>query len=77
MAPRTPLQDAMTKQEPSELIEPASSGLAAPHKLEESMAVTPPDGGWRAWLQVAGGFFVFFNIWCGSFPLHFQARKRE
>jgi len=24
---------------------------------------TPPDGGFRAWLQVAGGFFIFFNIW--------------
>jgi len=23
----------------------------------------PPDGGFRAWLQVAGGFFIFFNIW--------------
>lgn len=29
----------------------------------------PPNGGWRAWLQVAGGFFVFFNIW--GLPLAF------
>lgn len=23
----------------------------------------PPDGGWTAWLQVAGAFFLFFNSW--------------
>lgn len=46
--------------------------LAAPtHDVEanatttkpEAAPLTPPDGGLRAWLQVAGGFFIFFNIW--------------
>lgn len=23
----------------------------------------PPNGGFRAWLQVAGSFFLFFNSW--------------
>lgn len=23
----------------------------------------PPDGGWQAWLQVLGSFFLFFNSW--------------
>jgi hypothetical protein len=23
----------------------------------------PPNGGFRAWLQVAGSFFLFFNCW--------------
>ena len=23
----------------------------------------PPDGGWYAWLQVAGSFLLFFNCW--------------
>lgn len=24
----------------------------------------PPNGGFFAWLQVAGSFFLFFNCWC-------------
>jgi len=63
MTSKNTLHDATMKEEPSEMIEPATSALQAPHKPEETMATTPPDGGWRAWLQVAGGFFVFFNIW--------------
>ncbi|GFF58033.1 probable transporter MCH4 [Aspergillus udagawae] len=23
----------------------------------------PPNGGWMAWLQVVGAFFLFFNSW--------------
>lgn len=23
----------------------------------------PPNGGWQAWLQVLGSFFLFFNSW--------------
>jgi len=23
----------------------------------------PPDGGYKAWLQVLGSFFLFFNSW--------------
>lgn len=50
--------NATMKEEPSEMLEPGLSD-----KPKETIATTPPDGGWRAWLQVAGGFFVFFNIW--------------
>ena len=30
---------------------------------------TPPNGGTRAWLQVLGGFLVFFNTWYGLLRL--------
>jgi hypothetical protein len=29
----------------------------------------PPNGGTKAWLQVLGGFFLFFNTWvCYVYP---------
>ncbi|KNG80379.1 MFS monocarboxylate transporter, partial [Aspergillus nomiae NRRL 13137] len=34
------------------------------HTTEQNTAYTmPPNGGLRAWLQVAGSFFLFFNSW--------------
>lgn len=38
---------------------------AAPHGSKEDLddPGLPPDGGLRAWLQVAGCFFLYFNVW--------------
>lgn len=38
----------------------ASKSLAA---MPSSEMPTPPNGGLAAWLQVLGGFFVYFNTW--------------
>ncbi|KAH1492592.1 hypothetical protein KXX06_002753, partial [Aspergillus fumigatus] len=35
-------------------------------KVEETQTPSPPpppNGGWMAWLQVVGAFFLFFNSW--------------
>lgn len=29
----------------------------------------PPDGGWRAWLQVLGSWMLIFNTWGTSGPV--------
>lgn len=29
-----------------------------------------PDGGSRAWLQVLGGFIIYFNTWLEASPVH-------
>lgn len=37
---------------------------AAPNKSnDDSDPGPPPNGGFKAWLQVAGSFFLFFNCW--------------
>ncbi|OGM50534.1 hypothetical protein ABOM_000884 [Aspergillus bombycis] len=38
---------------------------SSPMTLQESKAIgtNPPNGGIRAWLQVVGSFFLFFNTW--------------
>lgn len=30
---------------------------------DDSPGDEPPNGGLHAWLQVAGSFFLFFNLW--------------
>jgi MFS family permease len=51
--------------------------MGAQEESDESMHSTrpppkindaPPDGGTVAWLQVLGGFFIFFNSWCVTRP---------
>jgi hypothetical protein len=32
-------------------------------KIDDNDPGPPPDGGFQAWLQVAGSFFLFFNSW--------------
>jgi hypothetical protein len=32
-------------------------------KSQPSAIALPPDGGFEAWLQVTGAFFLFFNPW--------------
>lgn len=38
-----------------EVVAPAGPPAAGPP--------APPDGGFTAWLQVVGGFFLIFNAW--------------
>lgn len=46
------------------LVPPVPDVEAMPVEADKAVdPVVPPDGGFRAWLQVAGGFFIFFNIW--------------
>lgn len=37
----------------------------ATHETHATLADVPkaPDGGLQAWLQVLGGFFIYFNTW--------------
>lgn len=44
--------------------ENALDGQSQPHKP----AAGPPNGGLKAWLQVLGSFFIYFNTW-GKFNL--------
>jgi hypothetical protein len=58
------LKQGDTKTESSSTLVPPVHDVE--QRVEEPVKVLgpgPPNGGWRAWLQVAGGFFVFFNIW--------------
>lgn len=35
----------------------------------------PPNGGLRAWLQVLGAFFMYFNTW-GKYKIHIPKHLR-
>lgn len=37
--------------------------LEKPEPALPTPANDPPDGGLKAWLQVVGSFFLFFNTW--------------
>lgn len=39
---------------------PSTTSAIEPAKADSSL---PPDGGIEAWLQVTGGFCLFFNTW--------------
>ena len=43
-------------------IEPSITGKGSTAE-ETSDPGPPPNGGFAAWLQVAGSFFLFFNAW--------------
>lgn len=36
----------------------------------------PPNGGSRAWLQVAGSFFLFFNCWYVPYSINCKATRQ-
>jgi hypothetical protein len=42
-------------------VRPPSGGT--PPKSDDNDPGPPPNGGFQAWLQVAGSFFLFFNCW--------------
>lgn len=54
-----------------EMSDSASSGVSKPisRALEEKVLPTPvvvnqpPNGGFKAWMQVFGAFLLFFNSW--------------
>jgi hypothetical protein len=37
-----------------------------PTSLVPIQSLAPPNGGFEAWLQVAGAFFLYFNSWWDS-----------
>lgn len=51
---------------PSEKIRPSRPELE--EKGRTQFLSEPPDGGFTAWLQVLGSFFIFFNTWHVSPP---------
>lgn len=50
---------------------PGSTTATAP--AVSSGMPTPPNGGFTAWLQVLGGFFVYFNTWSVADWFRFSA----
>lgn len=51
---------------PPEILSSASSAIVP---LKEEL----PDGGLRAWLQVLGAFFMYFNTW-GNYSIFHKNR---
>lgn len=56
------------KQEPSpqhQIVQPAKEDAlpATPATPSSAAPGPPPNGGLQAWLQVLGGFCLFFNTW--------------
>ncbi|KAL1588109.1 hypothetical protein WHR41_03315 [Cladosporium halotolerans] len=49
--------------EPYEKTAEAEAGLSQPKPPAGPPGGPPPNGGLTAWLQVLGGFFLFFNTW--------------
>lgn len=49
-------------------------------KISQPDQATRPNGGWKAWLQVACGFFLYFNTYgaaavVSNISMHFRALK--
>lgn len=40
-----------------------TTAVPDPTSEKDSTPEPPPNGGFNAWLQVAGSFFLFFNSW--------------
>ena len=54
---------------PNHAIPDKEAQLDARSTLTASSALPPPpDGGLHAWLKVLGGFLIYINIWCVTFP---------
>lgn len=51
------------QQEPYEKTAEAEAGLQQQKPPSGPPGGPPPNGGLTAWLQVLGGFFLFFNTW--------------
>ncbi|KAE8404101.1 major facilitator superfamily domain-containing protein [Aspergillus pseudonomiae] len=57
----------MSHQQSDTMEKPGPIKEVNSHTPEQNTAYTmPPNGGLRAWLQVAGSFFLFFNSWYRS-----------
>lgn len=57
--------------EPYEKTAEAEAGLSQPKPPAGPPEGPPPNGGLTAWLQVLGGFFLFFNTWVRISFRHF------
>lgn len=55
-APKGPETDVTSSEE-------KTPGLLSQQKIEQSPHPIAPDGGLQAWLQVLGGFIIYFNTW--------------
>ena len=54
----------VTDREPYEKTAEAEANIPQPQKPAGGPpGGPPPNGGTTAWLQVLGGFFLFFNTW--------------
>ena len=50
----------------NEKLDTSSTDVEQDHealKVEEETPLPPPNGGFNAWLQVAGAFCLFLNTW--------------
>jgi hypothetical protein len=54
-------------QEPGEKLADAETGVQLQKPAGAPPGGPPPNGGTTAWLQVLGGFFLFFNTWVCAF----------
>lgn len=45
------------------VVEPETNAVEQKSEVKAEQPQPPPNGGWFAWLQVAGSFFLFFNCW--------------
>lgn len=45
------------------MVEAEANAVEPKDQVKEQQPEPPPNGGWFAWLQVAGSFFLFFNCW--------------
>jgi hypothetical protein len=52
-----------TDREPGEKLADAETGIQPQKPAGGPPGGPPPNGGTTAWLQVLGGFFLFFNTW--------------
>jgi hypothetical protein len=64
-----PASEVITKDSATDEALDAEANIDAPSQVTESPPEKssdpgpPPNGGFAAWLQVAGSFFLFFNGW--------------
>lgn len=52
----------------SEIDEETAIDGSSPPQFHPAKPAAPPNGGLKAWLQVLGSFFIYFNTW-GEFNL--------
>jgi hypothetical protein len=61
--PRTRSSDEMSSTNNNEKTTDPEAGLQPQKPAAGPPGGPPPNGGLTAWLQVLGGFFLFFNTW--------------
>ena len=59
-------ENALPSQQQREAEAPASTSVEEEKPTSLQLQRTqsgPPNGGFKAWMQVAGAYFLFFNTW--------------